>query len=130
LCKNQVNIPSIAMVEVLYLSGARIRRIRFFGMKMPIGLGESLIDNIIQRYLEFLTLEVEARVLQNKSVFDIGTVTLTNSIKLFSFGDEQRVAKNFREGRVHSICNQHDFGSQSFRPTKVGEIKLIKMYPK
>jgi hypothetical protein len=31
---------------------------------------------------------------------------------------------------VHSMCNQHDFGSLSFRPTKAGEIKLIKMYPK
>jgi len=118
------------MAEALYISGARICRVGFFGMKMPIGLGEPLIDNLIQRYLEFLTLEVEARVLQNKSVFDIGTVTPTDSIKLFSFGDEQRVAKNFREGRVHSICNQHDFGLLSFRPAKVGEIKLIKMYPK
>jgi hypothetical protein len=93
LCKNQVNVPSIAMVEALYLSGARICRVGFFGMKMPIVLGEPFIDNLVQRYLEFFTPEVEARILQNKSVFDIGTVTPIDSIELFSFGDEQRVAK-------------------------------------
>jgi hypothetical protein len=63
LCKNQVNVHSIAMAEALYISGARICRVGFFGMKMPIGLGEPLIDNLVQRYLEFLTPEVEARVL-------------------------------------------------------------------
>ena len=118
------------MAEALYLSGARICRVGLFGMKMPIGLGEPLIDNLVHRCLEFLTAEVEMRVLQNKSVFVIGTVTPTDSIELFSFGDEQRVAKKFREGKMHSMCHQHDFGSQSFRPTKVGEIKLIKMYSK
>ena len=80
LCKNQVNVPSIAMAEALYLSGARICIVRFFGMKMPIGLGKPLIDNLVHCYLEILKPEVEARVLQNKSVFDIGTVSSIDSI--------------------------------------------------
>ena len=118
------------MADSLYLSGARICRVGFFGIKMPIGLSESLMNNLVNRYLEFLAPKIEACVLQGKSVFDIGIVTPTNSIELFSFGDEQRVAKKFREGRVHSMCKQQNLGSLCFRPTKVGEIKLIKMYLK
>ena len=45
LSKNQMNVFTIGMAEALYMSGARIRRIGFFGMKMSIGIAKSLIDN-------------------------------------------------------------------------------------
>ena len=45
LSKNQVNISTIGMVETLHISGARIYRVGFFGMKMPIGIVEPLINN-------------------------------------------------------------------------------------
>ena len=54
----------------------------------------------------------------------------TSESFFFSFGDEQRVAKKFKEGIVHLMCGQQDFGSLSFRPTKIGEIKLVKIYQK
>lgn len=42
LFRNQVS--TIDMVEALYISGARICRAGFFGMKMPLGIAEPLID--------------------------------------------------------------------------------------
>ena len=47
LSKNQVNISTIGMAEALHISGARICRLRFFCMKMSIGIVESLIDNLV-----------------------------------------------------------------------------------
>lgn len=35
------------MAEALYIRGARIYKIEFFGMKMPIGLAEPLMDNLV-----------------------------------------------------------------------------------
>ena len=47
LCKNQVNLSYIAKAEALYISDGKICRVGFFGMEMPIGLAELLIDNIV-----------------------------------------------------------------------------------
>ena len=58
-------------------------------MEMPTSIAELLIDNLIQRFLESLTPELDAQVLHNKSVFDIGIVTPTDCI-IFLFGDDQR----------------------------------------
>lgn len=57
--------------------------------------------------------KLEARVLHNKSIFDIGIVTPMENMEFFSFGLDQRRAKKYREGRVHKICNQSKFGSLS-----------------
>ena len=130
LSRNQVNVSTIAMAEALYISGARICRVGFFGMKMPIGIAEPLIDNLVGRYLESLTPELEAGILHNKSVFDIGIVTPTESVELFSFSDDQKRAKKYREGKVHEMCNHSNFGSLSFRPMALGGIKQIKIYQK
>ena len=125
-----MNISTTDMIEALHISGARICRVGFFGMKMQIGEAEPLIYNLVQQYLDFLALEVESRVLHNKSVFDIRIVNFTKCVELFSFSDDQRPAKKFREGRVHLMCNQSKFGSLSFRPTKSEQIKQIKIYQK
>ena len=90
-----MNVSTIGMVEALYISGARICRVGFFGMKMPIGIAEPLIDNLVQRYLDFLTPELDSQILHNKSIFDIGIGTLTKGIEFFSFGDDQRRAKQY-----------------------------------
>jgi hypothetical protein len=68
--------------------------------------------------------------LHNKNIFDIGIVTPTEDIKIFSFGEDQRHAKKSSEGRVHEMCNQSKFGSLSFRPTNLVQIKQINMYKK
>ena len=60
LSRNQVNVFTIAMAEALYISGVKICRVGFFGMKMPIGIVEPLIDNLVQRYLEALTPKLES----------------------------------------------------------------------
>jgi hypothetical protein len=121
------------MIKALYISGARIYRMRFFGMKMSIGRAEPLINNLVQHYLEYLTTKLESRVLHNKSVFDIGMETPIDCIEflfIYLFGDDKRRAKKFREEKVHLMCDQSNFGSLSFRPTKLGEIKQIKIYQK
>ena len=130
LSRNQVNVSTIGMAEALYNSGARICRVGFFGMKMPIGIAEPLIDNLVKCYLDSLTPELNSQILHNKSIFDIGIVTPTEGIELFSFGDNQRRAKQYSEGKMHEMCNQSKFGSISFRPTRLVQIKQIKMYPK
>ena len=54
-----MNVSTIGMIKALYISGARICRVGFFGMKMPIGIVEPLIDNLVQHYLYFLAPELE-----------------------------------------------------------------------
>ena len=125
-----MNDSTIGMAKALYISGARICRVGFFGMKMPIGIAEPLIDNLVQRYLDFLTPELDSQILHNKSIFDIGIGIPTKGIEFFSFGDDQRRAKQYSEGRVHEMCNQSKFGSVLFRPTRLVQIKQIKMYSK
>ena len=93
LSKNPVNVSTIGVAEALYIGGARICRVGFFGMKMPIGIAEPLIDNLVQRNLNFLAPELESRVLHNKSVFNIGIVTSIECVEGFLFGDDQRRAK-------------------------------------
>lgn len=46
-------------------------------MKMPTGIAELLINNLVQRFLESLTPKLDMQVLHNKSVFDIEIVTPT-----------------------------------------------------
>jgi hypothetical protein len=71
------------------------------------------------------------RVLHNKSIFAIEIVAPTECIELFfSFSNEQRRAKKYHERRVYGLCIQSNFGSLSFKPTKLEEIKQIKMYQK
>ena len=101
----------------------------FFGMKMPIGIIEPLIDNLVGRYLESLTPELEVWVLHNESVFDIGIVTPTESIELYSFSDDQRRANKYHEKKMHEMCNQFNFGSLSFRPMELGEIDQTNKNP-
>lgn len=40
-------------------------------MEMPTSIAELLIDNLIQRFSESLTPQLDAQVLHNKNVFDI-----------------------------------------------------------
>ena len=128
LSRNQINVSTIAIAEALNISRARTCRVGFFGMKMPIGITEPLMDNLVGPYLEFLTLELETRILHNKSVFDIGIVTLTECIELYSFSDDRRHANKYHEKKMHEMCNQCNFGSLSFRPIELEEIKQIKIY--
>jgi hypothetical protein len=107
-----------------------ICRVEFFGMKMPIGIAEPLIDNLVQRYLESLTPELEPQILHHKSIFDIGIVSPTERLELYSFGIDQRRAKKYHEGQVHKMCNQSNFSSLSLKPNNFGEIKQIKIYQK
>jgi hypothetical protein len=93
------------MAEALHISGARICRVGLFGMKIPIGLAEPLIDNLVWRYLESLTEELEPQILHHKSIFDIRVVKPTERLELYSFGNDQRRAGKYREGQVHKMCN-------------------------
>jgi hypothetical protein len=130
LSKNQVNVSTIGMAEALYMTGTRICRLAFFGMKMPIGIVKPLIDYLVQRYLGFFAPDLEVQILHNKNIIDIGIVTPTKRIEFFGFSEDQIYAKKFSEGRVHEMCNQSKFSSLSFRPTNLVQIKQIKMYQK
>ena len=106
LSKNQVNVSTIVMTKALHISGAKICKVEFFGMKMPIRIAKPLIDNLVRRYLESLTEELEPQILHHKSIFDIGVVKPTERLELYSFDIEQRRAWKYREGQVHKMCNQ------------------------
>ena len=56
LSKNRVNVSTIGMAKAIYISWARIFRVGFSSMKMPIGIVESLMDNLMQRYIDFIAL--------------------------------------------------------------------------
>jgi hypothetical protein len=122
-----VNVSTIAMAEALHISGARICRVGFFGLKMP-GIAEPLIDNLVRRYLESLPEELEPQILHIKSIFDIGVVRPTEKLELYSFGNDQRRAGKYRQGQVHKMCNQANHGSLSFMPNNFREIRQIKIY--
>jgi hypothetical protein len=87
------------MAEALYISGARIFRVGFSGMKMPIGIVESLMDNLMQRYLDFIAPELDSRVLYNKSVFGIRIVTPTECVEFFHLVMIKGVQKNLGRGK-------------------------------
>jgi hypothetical protein len=106
LSKNQVNIFTIGMAKALYMTRTIICRLGFFGMKMPIGTVKPLIDYLVQRYLEFFAPDLEAQILHNKNIFDIGIVTPTKRIEFFGFRKDQRYAKNTaREECMRCVTN-------------------------
>jgi len=82
---------------------------------MPIGIGEPLVNYLVQRYLDFLTPEIEAQIFPNKNIFDIEIVTPIEGIEFFLFDEDQRQPKKYIERRVHEMCYQFKFGSLSFR---------------
>lgn len=81
--RNQVNVSTIGMAEAFYINDARTCGVEFFGVNVPIGIAELLIYNLVRRYLELSTPELEREVLHNKSVFDVGIVTPTECIEFF-----------------------------------------------
>lgn len=63
-----------------------------------------------------------------KNVFDYGVRFHTDDLVLYSFSDDQRRARKFREGVVHLMCNSLDHGSLNFRPVVNSRIMRVKVY--
>lgn len=74
--------------------------------------------------------KLKSQVLHNKNIFDTRIVTPTDSMKLFSFGVDKRLAWTYHEGQVDGISNQTILGFLSVMPMDLGDIKQIKMYQK
>ena len=124
LSTSQVNIPVAAMSEALFTLGARLCRVSFFGMKWSIPSAEPVIDNFIRRY----RMQMGAELPIGRNQFDYGARFPTNAVLLFKFSDQQEQADRYREGSVHEMCNERDFGSIECRPLHDDRLKKIKVY--
>ena len=124
LSRNQVNVSVSAMSQALHALGARICRVSFFGMKWRLTEAEPILDRFIDRYRG----EMGASVPVQKNLFDYGVRFPTDDVVLYSFSDDQRRARRFREGVVHLMCNSSEFGSLEFRPIVDHRIQGVKLY--
>lgn len=67
-------------------------------------------------------------MLLHNNVFDYGVHFKTNDIVLYNFSDEQRHVENFREGKVHLMCNDEEHDYLDFVPIVDGRITRVKIY--
>lgn len=124
LSRNQVNVSVSAMSQALGCLGARVCRVSFFGMKWRITEVEPVLDRFIQRY----RVEMGSSVPLQKNLFDYGARFPSDGLLFFRFSDAQNKARRFREGTVHEMCNEEDYGSVDFRPVLDYRIRRVKMY--
>ena len=63
-----------------------------------------------------------------KNMFDYGVRFYTDDLVLYSFSDDQRRARKYREGSVHLMCNSETYGSLDFRLVVDQRIMRVKVY--
>ncbi|KAG0563072.1 hypothetical protein KC19_8G003000 [Ceratodon purpureus] len=124
LSRNQVNVSISALSIVLHHLGARICRVSFFGMKWNLPSAEPIIDRYIGRYRD----QMGASVPEGKNFFDYGFSIPSDQIELFGFSEAQLQSHQFREGRVHEMCDMEGFGSLSLNPSIDERISRVKIY--
>jgi hypothetical protein len=67
--KNQINVHVQVMAEALHPCGVRACRVQFFGIKWTLPEAESIMDHLIQRYVDM----IDVHAVRGKNRFDIGT---------------------------------------------------------
>lgn len=124
LSKNQVNVPTLALAEALHLHGAQFCRVGFFGMKWSLEDAEPALDIFIETYC----ISAEDMVPHGRNLFDYGNALETQEIELLRFSDDQRRARQFREGLVYEKCEVEGYGSLECRPILDEGIVRVKLY--